>query len=193
MMRSPGREVLVGGRQPAPDGLDHRLQVGAGLAPAPSRARPRRSRATRAAPGRARLHARAERDRAVEDVARPGSSRRPGRGRAGRRPRAPAAARRSSGRRRRAPRPPPTRPRPARRSSDTSAPSSSRPSVDRKPASGASMPSFSWAAVMLKPTFQPIGSAPCASSSRRRTSIAPRGRARPLTGVITILSASRRS
>ena len=103
---------------------------------------------------------------------RPGSSRRPGRGRAGRRPRAPAAGPTIE----RASSPSSTATSDSTTtgpsSSDTSAPSSSSPSVVRKPASGPSMPSFCWAPETLKPTFQPIGSAPWARISRRRTSIA---------------------
>jgi hypothetical protein len=44
--------------------------------------------------------------------------------------------------------------------------------VVRNPASGASIPSRFWVAGTLKPIFQPMGSAPCASSSRRRVSSA---------------------
>ncbi len=45
--------------------------------------------------------------------------------------------------------------------------------MERKPARGASIPSFCCTAGTLKPTFQPSASAPDASTSRRRSSIAP--------------------
>ena len=63
----------------------------------------------RAGAGLAGLHARAEGDRTVEDVAGQDLLDRPGRGRAGRRSRARGRAPRSSGRRRRARRPPRSR------------------------------------------------------------------------------------
>ena len=147
MMRIAGAEVLVRGRQAAPDRLDHGLQVARRSSAGAITCSTSPLTSTRAAAGRVGLHARAEGDRPVEDVARRGSSRRPGRGRAGRRSRAPAAARRSSA---------PSSP----SSTATSGSATDRPVVAgiarrrpragrrvvRKPASGASMPSFSWTA-----------------------------------------------
>ena len=128
MMRSPGRSSSPAVGEPGRDGLDHRREPRAGpCRPAPCAA-PRRSRGCGRA-GLAGLHARAEGDRPVEDVAGQDLLDRPGRGRAGRRSRAREAARRSSGRRRRA-RPPPR----SRRSRGSSSQSPSTQAVGREEA-----------------------------------------------------------
>ena len=189
-----GAEALAGGlraarprRPPSPRGGRRCARRARARAPRRSRAPGRRpaSRSRRAA----RTPRRGGR------CSRRGSAPRPRRGPAGRPPRAPAAARRSCG----ASSPSSTATSCSttvgRRRWRASAPSASRPAVERNPASGASMPSFSCTAGTLKPTFQPIAWAPSSSISRRRASIAPvaGGHAGLAHGRITIFSASRRS
>ena len=171
MMRSPERRRSPAACEPVAHGCHHRLQVGGGALGGHALV----LLAVHEHQGVARrlgLHARPERHGAVEDVPGedpldvPGDVRRVGHleRRQQRHDRAAVAAR--------APRPPPA-PRPwAVPASGRVAPSATRPAVDRKPASGASMPSFSWTAGTLKPTFQPSASAPSASISRRRSSMA---------------------
>ena len=180
--------------QPLAHGRDHRLQVGAGpvggdlLALLAVHEKPPGAR-------RRRLHARPEGHRPVEDVAREDALARPRTGPECRPPRAPGSRA--------------TIVRPSSPSSTATSgsatvgrpsvayesPSASRPAVERNPASGASIPSFSCTAGTLKPTFQPSGWAPDAIALAPPLEHGARGcgHVRLAHGRITILSASRRS
>ena len=159
-------------------------------------ASPRRSRAPAPRPGVRGLHARPERHRAVEDV--PGED-----PLATSQERSGGSATSSAGSSAtivRASSPSST----ATSGSATTGPAVERerravrraaPALDRKPASGASMPSFSWTAGTLKPTFQPIGWAPRLEHRRGGAEHRPRGRGHGglAHGRMTIFRASRRS